>query len=96
MEGKVDLDELDRKEKEREQLEKYRVESKVKAKRDRELKGRSGKGHKGNYKLFCKRCHIEWWVDDIDKCTQCGGDLMTEEVSSFLKMQIFLFFFPEK
>lgn len=54
-------------------------------KRDIELKGRSGKGHKGNYKLFCKRCHVEYWIDDIDKCTHCDGELMTENVSIFEK-----------
>ena len=65
-----------------ERLEVSRRELEGRKVRDFQLKGRPGKGHKGNYKLWCKRCHVEYWIDDIDKCTHCEGELMTEEVSS--------------
>ena len=50
--------------------------------RDFQLKGRPGKGHKGNYKWYCSRCCVEYWIDDIEKCTHCGNEnMVTEEVS---------------
>ena len=50
-------------------------------KREKELKGREGKGHLGGYKLWCKRCHIEYLVDDIPACSRCkkNDDLMTPD-----------------
>jgi len=81
MDDKIDIAELDRKEKE--QIEKERLKEVAKGIRAREQeealrKGRSGKGHKGGYLTFCRFCHREFTIPGIVKCTICGHDTMTE------------------
>ena len=82
IDGKISPEDIDSQMTEDEKLELARKELEQRKIRDFQLKGRPGKGHKGNYKFFCKRCHVEYWIEDIEKCTHCGGDLMTEEVSN--------------
>ena len=54
----------------------------VREAREKDLKGRPGKGHKGKYELICTRCFTEYWINDIDKCTHCGNtNLLTQQVS---------------
>jgi hypothetical protein len=65
MDDKIDIAELDRKEKE--QIEKERLKEVSKEIRAREQeetikKGRSGKGHKGGYFTFCRHCHREYTI----------------------------------
>lgn len=64
---------------EQERMDVSKKELEKRAIRDFKLKGRPGKGHKGNYKFFCRRCHVEYWIEDITKCTHCSGELLTEE-----------------
>lgn len=50
---------------------------------DRELKekqrrGRPGKGHQGNYLTFCKPCLREFWVEGVLECPFCSRDTITE------------------
>ena len=62
---------------ERERLDKAKVEIKEREKREKQLKGRPGKGHQGGYKLLCLGCFTEYLIDDINKCTHCGKELIT-------------------
>ena len=83
--GKIDFEEFDRTELDREKLDKSREIIKQQEARHKIIQGRTGKGHQGGYKLFCERCHIEYLIDDIDKCTHCSKDLMTQEVSNICR-----------
>lgn len=58
-------------------MEKTKEEIKQREKQAIILKGRPGKGHRGGYKLLCKRCFTEYSIDYIDKCTHCGKELVT-------------------
>jgi len=61
-------------------MERTKIEIAQREKREQQLKGRKGKGHIKNYKLFCRKCHTEYLVDDIFECTHCGNkDLETYE-----------------
>ena len=80
--GKVDCDELERKEKEQEELNARTKEIKAREEKERILKGTKSKGHKEGYKSFCNFCFLEWSIDGIDKCTQCGQATITYEVRS--------------
>jgi hypothetical protein len=80
--GKVDVDELDRQEKEQIKFEERTKEIKAREEKERLLKGTPSKGHKEGYKAFCNFCFREWSIDGIDKCTQCGKNTITFEVSS--------------
>lgn len=83
VEGKVDIEEIMKKEKEEEQIAKAKEELAERAKREQILKGRPGKGHKPGYLLFCARCHTEYMINSITQCTNCGNEnLLTYEVSS--------------
>jgi hypothetical protein len=76
------VNELDAKEKEMKEKDRLKVVHKEILERERQellRKGRSGKGHQGGYKTFCKSCFREFTIDGIDKCTQCGKDTMTPE-----------------
>jgi uncharacterized Zn finger protein (UPF0148 family) len=42
-------------------------------------KGRSGKGHQGGYKTFCRPCLREFTVDGVDVCPFCDRDTITQE-----------------
>ena len=82
LDGSIDFEEFDRQEREREQLEKAKEDIKQREKREMDLKGRPGKGHKGKYELICTRCFTEYWISDIVKCTHCSNtNLQTQEVS---------------
>jgi len=44
------------------------------AQKNKDLKGREGKGRGINYKWFCKGCFIEYKIDlEDNKCTKCGS-----------------------
>lgn len=43
------------------------------------MNGRPGKGHIKGYKLFCGRCHTEYMIDTIQKCTHCSKELISYE-----------------
>lgn len=80
--GKVDVAEIDRKEKE--MLEKQRLkevakEIKQKEAHDKWMKGRPGKGHKFDYKTFCRGCFREYVMEGVDTCNNCGMKTMTVE-----------------
>ena len=83
IDGKIDIEELDRIEREKEQMEKGQNDVREREALERKLKGRKGKGHKDNYKWFCARCHTEYLYEEITRCTHCGNeDLVTPTVSS--------------
>lgn len=72
IDGKIDCDQLDKKE--QEMLEKERLKQVQKEIQERERlemlrKGRPGKGHLGGYKTFCKNCFREFTIDGIEKCS---------------------------
>jgi hypothetical protein len=79
--GKLSLDDFDEAELDREKMEKAKAEIRAREARHKLLQGKPGKGHQKGYKLMCVRCLVEYMIDDIDKCTHCGKDLVTEEVS---------------
>lgn len=83
IDGKIDFEEYDAAELKKEKLDKAKAEIKVREARAHVLKGRPGKGHQGGYKLICTRCFTEYWIDDIDSCTHCGKELITQEVSIY-------------
>ena len=69
--------------KEKEALEKTKEEIKQREAREAELKGRPGKGYKRTgWKTFCNHCWREFFVDGVDKCTHCGRDTVTFDVST--------------
>ena len=81
--GKIDVNEMDRQMKEKEALEKTKEEIKQREAREAELKGRPGKGYKKTgWKTFCNHCWREFFVDGVDKCTHCGRDTVTFDVST--------------
>lgn len=91
--GKMSMEEIDRIEKD--EKDKELMASRLKEINDREekerqLKGKPGKGHIAGYKSFCSFCHIEWFVECVFKCTSCGRDTITYEVS--LNFKIFIKF----
>jgi hypothetical protein len=87
VEGNVDLDEVDKQIDDQERLEKLKEEVKLKEKEEALKKGRPGKGNHRGYKRFCRSCFTEYLIE-IEKCTHCNKDTITEEVSSrmFLKV----------
>ena len=86
--GKIDFDEFDRSELDREKLDKSKEAIRQQEARHKVLQGRTGKGHQVGYKLFCERCHVEYLIDDIDKCTHCNKDLITQEVSKICRKHL--------
>ena len=87
VDGNVDLDQLAKDEEEEAKMVQARENLKVREKQEFLLKGRPGKGHQKGYKRFCRSCFTEYMIE-IEKCTHCGKDTMTEEVGSrtFLKL----------
>ena len=80
--GKIDCNEADRQFKEKEKLDKAKAEIAEREAREKVLKGRPGKGYKKTgWKTFCNPCWTEFFVDGIDKCTHCGRDTVTFDVS---------------
>ena len=80
------MDEFDKEEHKAWKLEQTKKEIIVREAREKELKGRKGKGHQGRYKLFCSFCHTEYLIDDITECTHCKKELITQEVSNISGM----------
>ena len=80
--GKISFDDFDASELDREKIDKAKEEIRKREYRTKQLQGVAGKGL-GNYKLMCPKCHVEYLIDDIDKCTHCNRDLLTKEVSIF-------------
>jgi len=71
--GKADVEEIERQEKVLSAKKKYEIEKKKIEEKEKEesiLKGRSGKGHKENYKFFCGKCFIEY-IDECKVCRSC-------------------------
>ena len=86
--GKIDVHEMDKKMAEAEKLEKAKEEIKQREAKEALLKGRPGKGYKKTgWKTFCQPCWTEFFVDGVDKCTHCGRDTVTFDVSSELSQQ---------
>ena len=84
--GKVDVHELDKVEKE--MIEKERLKQVAKEIRERDekakwMKGREGKGHRNDYKTFCKGCFREYVMEGVDICTNCGMKTMTVDERMF-------------
>jgi len=78
VEGKVDLDEIDRKEKAKaERLKREEEERKFTA--EQKLKnGRPGKGISKDYVVYCKNCRTEYLIK-LEKCTHCGYEVVDRE-----------------
>ena len=86
--GKIDVHEMDKKMAEAEKLEKAKEEIKQREAKEALLKGRPGKGYKKTgWKTFCQPCWTEFFVDGVDKCTHCGRDTVTFDVSRELGQQ---------
>ena len=49
------------------------------------LKGRPGRGYKGNFKSFCKGCHTEYHLEAVEICHNCDKETVSNEVSLFEK-----------
>jgi hypothetical protein len=89
--GKVDVAKVmekeriikERKEKE-EAMKKFKEEQKKREEEELLRKGISGKGEKENYMKFCKKCFVEFQIEEIEKCSHCGRQLMTKEVVNIL------------
>lgn len=62
-----------------ERIDNSKAELKQREKDDFFKKGRPGKGHQRGYKRFCRFCFTEYMIE-IEKCTHCGKDTMTEDV----------------
>ncbi len=78
MDGKVDLDKLERKEKERAERKKREEEEDKRRKEEKLRAGRDGKGIAKDYLSFCKNCYKEYMIL-MPKCTQCGKETVTRE-----------------
>lgn len=79
--GKIDVQELDRKEKEaaeKERLKQVANEIRHREAQEKLRKGRPGKGHQGGYLTFCPRCFREFTVEGITECPLCGKPTQTE------------------
>lgn len=74
--GKIDVEEIDRKEKEREAKESALADIAEREKEAKANKGRPGKGHRGGYIDYCERCCIEYLIE-MPKCFHCRKDTMT-------------------
>eukprot|EP00347_Sterkiella_histriomuscorum_P021645 403333259 len=76
IDGTVEVEEIDRQEREQEYTRKTLIEINAREKQEKLVKGRPGKGHLGGYKTFCKFCFTEFLID-LDKCSHCNHDTMT-------------------
>jgi hypothetical protein len=80
--GKVDVMELDKAEKEMQEKDRLkRVASDIKERdaKAKFMKGRPGKGHRNDYKTFCRGCHTEYIMDGVTVCNNCGMETITVE-----------------
>ena len=80
--GKIDCVEADRQYQEKAKLDRVKAELKEREAHEAKMKGRPGKGYKKTgWFTFCNPCWTEFFVEGIDKCTHCGRDTVTYEVS---------------
>ena len=87
--GKIDCVEADRQFKEQEQITTAKAEIKVREAQEAIQKGRPGKGYKKTgWLTFCNPCWREFFVEGIDKCTHCGRDTVTFDVSNLRHAQV--------
>ena len=70
---------MDKEEKEQEKIDKSKEEIKIREREELLKKGRPGKGHQRGYKRFCRYCFTEYMID-IETCTHCKKETMTEDV----------------
>ena len=80
MDGKVDIDEFDKKEAEEEKIDKVKGEIRTREQQELLLKGRPGKGNQKGYVSFCRFCFTEY-VIEVPKCTHCSKETISYEVS---------------
>lgn len=78
----MDLDQLQKDEDEEAKLEQSKLDVKAREREELLRKGRPGKGHQRGYKRFCRFCFTEYMID-IENCTNCGKETMTEDVGLF-------------
>lgn len=83
--GKIDVHELDRKEKEKKFIDEQLAILKARKKEALLKKGRKGKGHQGGYERYCQRCQIEFDFA-FENCTHCDMETQTHEVRPILKV----------
>lgn len=77
--GQVTPAQIDAKTEKRKALEeRAKAEAEAAAKQKIE-RGRDGKGAGGEYEVYCRRCHVEFAVR-YEKCTRCGGAVISQEV----------------
>lgn len=79
--GELSVEEFDRREKRRldqKAREKKEEEEAKRRREEKERRGRSGKGEKMNYLVFCRHCFLEFTIK-LEKCPQCGNELMNCE-----------------
>ena len=79
--GKLDVDAFDKQFGDKQKMEKVKAEIAEREAQEKIRKGRPGKGYKGEFKTYCKGCQTEFFIDGIDKCTNCGYETITKEVS---------------
>jgi hypothetical protein len=77
----------DRREKE-EKIKIMKIEEAKRAEEERIRRGEKGKGEKDNYKKLCKKCFIEFQLEDLEKCTNCNSTLITKEVIYYINNNI--------
>ena len=90
--GRVNIEQLEKNERDEEEkamLQERLKEIKIREQKERQLKGRPGKGHIAGYKTYCQFCQTEWFIDGVLKCTQCNRDMITyEERMDTLKTKV--------
>lgn len=79
--GKLDPDTFDKQFGDKQKIDKVKAEIAEREAQEKIRKGRPGKGYKGEFKTYCKGCQTEFFIDGIDKCTNCGYATVTKEVS---------------
>ena len=80
LDGKIDLDELEKEEKDEAFIKEQNEALALKKKEDLMKAGKSGKGHQGGYISYCSHCQIEYKMF-FKKCNHCNRDTQDEEVS---------------
>jgi len=72
---------LNKDDKDKEEMNRRKKEIKEREAKHLLMQGRTGGGHQGGYHTYCKPCTTEFTIEGIDKCTKCGRDTITPEVS---------------
>lgn len=96
LEGRLSVEEFDKKEKRREltkKAEKFSMEEKTRKKEEQIRMGTFGKGEKDNYQFFCRYCFTEYGeeahITEPLSCRRCGKGLQTcEERREFLRRKV--------